>query len=267
MSASGDQWPEPGTPGVASGSEQPPPPSLPPPVVEPPPSSGGMPATGWGPMLVLGGVGLAVVGMVVGTIPVLIADPGLDSDGAAIAAQFVLVLALIGTATGLAVSKAGDGFRAALGQLGFKRMSGKDVGWTILAFAIYFAISAALSLVLSPDQEDIVNELGAGGDSLVVTILVGLLIVVGAPLSEEIFFRGFAFAGLNRAMPIALAAVISTAVWASLHLGGGDVAVVIQLAVFGLVLSALYARTGTLWAPILAHAINNSIAFVVLLAT
>lgn len=265
MSSSGDSWPEPGKPIVVAEGGSPPP--LPPPVVEPPPQpSGGMPAIGWGPLLVLGGVALAAVGLVLGTIPIAIADPGLDSDAATIGAQLVLVLALIGTAVGIAVSKADD-LRSALRQLGFNGLSGRDVGWTILAFVVYFAIAIGLSFILSPDQEDIVNELGAGGDSLLVTIVVGLLIVVGAPVSEEIFFRGFAFAGLSRAMPIALAAVISTAVWASLHLGGGDVAVVIQLAIFGLVLSALYARTGTLWAPILAHAINNSIAFVVLLAT
>ena len=225
-----------------------------------------LPRVGWGPLLVGLGIVITVFVMFVGTVPVVIADPDLDSDGAAIAMQFVLVLGLIGTAVGVALHQAGD-LRSALGQLGFKRLSLRDAGWALLAFVAYFMIAVILSLILSPDQEDIVGDLGAGGDSLLLTILVGALITVGAPLSEEIFFRGFAFAGLNRAMPIVVAAVLSTVVWASLHLGGGNVDVVIQLAVFGLILSALYARTGTIWAPILAHGINNVIAFVVLLAT
>lgn len=255
MSESGDQWredPE-AVPADAGGA-----------AAEP---NGRLPTVGWGPLVVLGGIGLVVVGLVVGTIPILVADPDLDSDGATIASQFVLVGALIGAAIGLAVRRGDGSLRVALRELGFRGLSGRDVGWTFLAFAVYFVIAIALSLVLSPDQEDIVGELGAGEDSLLVTIIVGVLIVIGAPFAEEIFFRGFAFAGLSRAMPVALAAVISTVVWASLHLGSGDIDVVIQLAVFGLVLSALYWRTGTLWAPILAHAINNSIAFVILLAT
>ena len=40
--------------------------------------------------------------------------------------------------------------------------------------------------------------------------------------------------------------------------------VAIQLAVFGVILAWLYERTGMLWAPVLAHAINNTIAFVLL---
>ena len=38
----------------------------------------------------------------------------------------------------------------------------------------------------------------------------------------------------------------------------------IQLSVFGVILAWLYERSGTLWAPIIAHTINNTIAFVLL---
>ena len=35
---------------------------------------------------------------------------------------------------------------------------------------------------------------------------------------------------------------------------------------FGVILAWLYERSGTLWAPILAHLINNAIAFALLMS-
>ena len=85
-----------------------------------------------------------------------------------------------------------------------------------------------------------------------------------APLSEELFFRGFMFSGLRRSIPLWPAALVSALVWGALHLGGGNIGVVVQLSIFGVILAWLYERSGTLWAPIIAHTINNSIAFTLL---
>ena len=98
---------------------------------------------------------------------------------------------------------------------------------------------------------------------LIIAFVVFLIVIV-APVSEEVFFRGFMFAGLRRSMPLWIAAVISAVVWGSLHLTGGNVGVAIQLAVFGVILAYLYERSGSLWAPIMAHGLNNAIAFLYL---
>jgi membrane protease YdiL (CAAX protease family) len=255
MSENGDQWQEHAEAVAAE------------PSAAEPAIPGRLPAVGWGPGFVGVGLVLVVGGLLVGAVPVAIADQAAGRDIAVIVAQFTLVFALIGAAIAVASWKTEGGLTEALRRLGFKRPTGSDFGWMFVALFVYFVLAFALSFVISPDQEDIVDELGADGDSLLLTIVVGVLVIVGASLSEEIFFRGFAFTGLSRAMPIVLAAVISTAVWASLHLGAGDAAVVVQLALFGFVLSALYAHTGTLWMPILAHMINNSLAFALLLST
>ncbi len=86
-----------------------------------------------------------------------------------------------------------------------------------------------------------------------------------APITEELFFRGFMFAGLRRRLPFVAAAAISAGLWGFFHFTGpGSWGVVLQLAVFGIALSWLYERTGSIWPPIAIHAFNNALAFAIL---
>jgi membrane protease YdiL (CAAX protease family) len=95
-----------------------------------------------------------------------------------------------------------------------------------------------------------------------------LLIIVAAPISEEIFFRGLMFTGLRRRLSLWPAAAITAILWAALHYTGPEsIGVVPQLAVLGLLLAWLYEYTGSLWPPILMHAVNNGLAFAILTAT
>ena len=118
-----------------------------------------------------------------------------------------------------------------------------------------------------PEQEDVTRELGVDEGTLG-AIAAGVLIIVVAPISEEIFFRGFIFAGLRRAVPFVVAALISAAIWGIFHYTGADSwGVVVQLAVFGIVLAWLYERTGSIWPTIAVHAFNNAVAFTILTTT
>lgn len=86
---------------------------------------------------------------------------------------------------------------------------------------------------------------------------LALVAVVGAPLSEELLFRGFLQSALARTrLGFANAALITTAAWTLLHasysiVGLGEVFLV------GLVLSWLLWQTGSLWVPIISHGIYN----------
>lgn len=86
-----------------------------------------------------------------------------------------------------------------------------------------------------------------------------LAVGVGAPLSEELLFRGFLFAALARSRLGAVgAAIVTTAAWASLH-GNYSPFGVFEVAVIGLFLCWLLWRTGSLWVPIFCHALYNSV--------
>ncbi|MCB0876083.1 MAG: CPBP family intramembrane metalloprotease, partial [Solirubrobacterales bacterium] len=225
----------------------------------------GLPDVGWGGGMVALGVLVAAGTMLTGTIMVAIFDPELDSPAARNAAQLVVAISLIGTALGFALFDARGKLKEAYGKLGLgPRIALGAIGLAILAWFVYIVCAGILAPLLQPDQEDVTRDLGTNKDELGSVAVAAFLIVIAAPVSEEVFFRGFMYGGLRNSMSILPAAAISALVWGSLHLGAGNIGVAIQLAVFGLILAWLYERSGTLWAPILAHAINNTIAFVLL---
>lgn len=79
------------------------------------------------------------------------------------------------------------------------------------------------------------------------------------PLSEELFFRGFIFRGLIPKVGPYGAMLISAAIFSGFHLSVG---VLIPIFITGFLLAWLYWRTGSLWAPIGAHAGQNALALI-----
>ncbi|MBU6146914.1 MAG: CPBP family intramembrane metalloprotease [Actinomycetales bacterium] len=100
------------------------------------------------------------------------------------------------------------------------------------------------------------------GPYLIIAIIVG--VVIAAPLVEEICFRGLLWGALaKRGLSPWWATVISAAAFAALHL---EPVRFILLFGTGLVLGYLRQRTGRLGPPIIAHAVNNGIAALGLIA-
>ena len=93
---------------------------------------------------------------------------------------------------------------------------------------------------------------GAGNLALLV-----VLVVIAAPIAEETFFRGFLFAGLGRRLGYAWGAILSAAIFALAHI---DPEAYIPIFFLGLLLAWLYYRTRSIWVPVLAHFLYNSIA-------
>lgn len=149
--------------------------------------------------------------------------------------------------------RAGGGLGAALSRLGFRRFSSSAIGWIAVAGVGYFAfVVAYASLIMEPEQEDIAERFG----SLPLQIF---LIVIVASVAEEICFRGMLFGGLRRRLGRVPAALAAAAVFGVLHATTG-VSTVPPLIAFGFVLALLYEKTGSLWPPIILHALNNSLA-------
>lgn len=93
---------------------------------------------------------------------------------------------------------------------------------------------------------------------------VGLLASAAlvAPFCEEIFFRGLVFVGLLKRMPLWPAALISAIVFGIAHVDLGSLA---PLIIIGLALAWVRWRTDSIWPGIIVHAINNTVAAIVLL--
>lgn len=86
-----------------------------------------------------------------------------------------------------------------------------------------------------------------------------LALVVVAPVAEEIMFRGLFQRGLQHRLRPTPALLISSLVFAAIHV---QVLTFPVLFVLGLEFGWLYQRTGSLWPGIVAHAVNNLLALV-----
>ena len=78
---------------------------------------------------------------------------------------------------------------------------------------------------------------------------------VAAPLFEELLFRGFLLPSLTRYLPLWGSILISSFLFAAVHLSLSEV---LPLTVLGIVLGFVYSRSRNLLAPMLLHSLWNS---------
>ena len=141
--------------------------------------------------------------------------------------------------------------------------------WTTVAksFVLIFLVSgtfSALAWFLRP--QDIMTDLAGfwplmKGQNWWLLLLVA---VVGAPLSEELVFRGFLQSALAQTrLGFWGAALITNTGWTALHVGYTMTGLV-DVFIAGLLFSWVLWRTGSLWVPIVCHAFYNGLIFTVL---
>lgn len=83
-----------------------------------------------------------------------------------------------------------------------------------------------------------------------------------APISEELLMRGFVLETVKKKHGVILALFISTILFAGLHF---NMVQTLSAVISGLILGLLYAKTNSLSNTILAHALYNTISFLVIL--
>lgn len=92
-------------------------------------------------------------------------------------------------------------------------------------------------------------------------LLVALTAAVLAPIAEEIYFRGYVFRAYYEQKGPLQAYIFASALFASVHLNLPAFLPIFAVALF---LAYVYRRTGSILPGMLAHAVNNTIAFAVL---
>ena len=220
-----------------------------------------VPTSGWRLMgwavlwCLLSCLGAVVASLVIGAIVSVTSLK--DRVGAADLPMLYGFAGMVGTATVLAwialdraaQDRRGD-WRAGIGDGAIERP------WAVALITVAMSAYAALITAgqLSASPEALRRMIGTS------PFLIGvgaLLLVVAAPLAEELFFRGWLWTGLRVRWGAGATAAATSALWLTLHLPDG-VGRVILLVPAALALPLARQCGGSVRASIVVHACNNA---------
>jgi membrane protease YdiL (CAAX protease family) len=212
----------------------------------------------WTPLIgIFFGFGAAVLimGVVAGVLRSTGVHVGDNSPGFTAAFTFVQDVSIVGAT----ILVAGMTVRPRPAQFGLRPAPlrfAAGVAFIGLAAFYFFALVYG-AIVQEKNPQKIVDDLGADRSTLLL-VVGALVVIVVAPICEEIFFRGIIFRVLRVRMSFWLAAGIDGVIFGLVH----GVNVVLPILIFlGIVLCWVFERTGTLFATIAIHALNNTIAY------
>jgi len=131
------------------------------------------------------------------------------------------------------------------------------IGWGVLAWVgaslLLLAVVTLLERLGIPPEPETAEQAVA----LLEPWLVVLAVVILAPLAEEVFFRGVVFNAWLRERGRRWAFISSSLLFAVIHF---SLVALLPILLLGLALAWVYARTGSLLAPIAMHATVNGIS-------
>ena len=153
-------------------------------------------------------------------------------------------------------------------DLGF-RLTWSDTGWGVVAGLVGLTFAALVALItqaiagdFSSAAGDVALELREQGPFWTL-FLFAIMIMVGAPIVEEIAFRGLIFNALRkRGVGAVLTIVITAVLFSAFHFEPIRFFLLLPI---GLVYGWVRWKTGSLGAAMVAHGVNNAPAALVLL--
>ena len=141
------------------------------------------------------------------------------------------------------------------------------IGYMILSGIVISVASSMLPIDMNQSQALPVDA------SMLVTnwqyVVAFLMLVILAPVGEELLFRGYLYGKLRKSAPIWVAVLVTSLTFGLAHLWtGGDGplqwAVAIDTFVLSLVMCSVREYTGAIWITIFMHMTKNGLAFYLL---
>ena len=110
-----------------------------------------------------------------------------------------------------------------------------------------------------PALKDSLNAMNMGNENIGGGSFLGAVVVavIGAPLIEEIVFRGIVFRSLRRVSPAWVAILASSVLFGLYHMNPVQI---VYATLMGLVAGIIYEKSNNLLFPILVHVANNLVA-------
>lgn len=125
--------------------------------------------------------------------------------------------------------------------------------WAFVLMCAITVVSEPLTALL-PEVD--FSRLGHGGWTI-------LAVVVMAPVLEEVLCRGLVLESVRKRYGVVVALLSSSLFFGCMHLHPTQV---ICATMLGLVLGYIYIVTNSLWASVILHAMNNALAYILLVA-
>jgi hypothetical protein len=209
------------------------------------------------------GLGVAIVGVVIASgvvaIPFALAGADLDSGGFVIVGTIVQDLVVVAAAYFLTADLGSPNART----FGLRPFKSSAFGWIFAALVAYLVLTSIYTVLVDPPSEQLPSGLEDAGQNLLVAVATGMLLIVVAPLAEEVFFRGFLYQAFRNSFGVLPGALLSALIFGAIHF---EFFKLIQLAILGVILALLFEKTRSLWPPIILHGINNTLAYIYLLS-
>ncbi len=172
-------------------------------------------------------------------------------------AAFLAAFQVTALTSALLVGRLFRGDRVAFMALSFPR--GSVSGAMPYAAALLALAAVYAGIILLHDRNALLGDIQLLADMMRSDAwwMIALAAIVGAPIAEEVLFRGLMF-GILRSGPLgaAAAAVVTAVLWASVH-SQYSLYGIFGIGLIGLYLAWVREKTGSLVAPIICHAVYN----------
>jgi membrane protease YdiL (CAAX protease family) len=162
-------------------------------------------------------------------------------------------------------------YKRGFSSIGLHRPRWRDPAYGVIAVPFYLIIYVLTVGVVSnlihgfnvSQQQQIGFSNVHGAAQLIMT---AISLVVLPPIAEEIMVRGLLYTSLRKWLPQIVAALVTSALFASAHLPEGGAAGPLWIAaldtfILSIFLIALREKTKNLWASMTLHACKNGIAY------
>lgn len=142
----------------------------------------------------------------------------------------------------------------------------KALGLILSGYLMFLGITFIVSIIIVffnvkipgyQIQREIIPLFGTGITSL---IIAGVMIVIIAPIVEEIFFRGFLLRSLSNKVGLIYGSIISASIFAIFHL---QLQNIIPIFILGLIINSIVIKSKSLWPAIGFHIFNNTLVFII----
>jgi len=142
--------------------------------------------------------------------------------------------------------------------LAVNQFHARDLGFWSLIWLVYMGVQYLLTQALEIDPGDFMRSLSGSRH-----LPAALVLVICAPLLEELIFRGYLFkAWRNTWLGLSGTLLLTSVLFTCLHLGQYNWTILAMIFSLSMILGLAREKSGSLWVPLIIHSLNNLVAAV-----